>query len=185
MPVRLPVPDLRLPRMTMRRWLVAVAVVALLSGWLGVAGALAWSGVVVLILGPLAFAFLAPFVLARPGPSLAVATWSASLYPALSAWCMYVAFVSARVALGHRPGVLDHGTFIQFLCLLTLFLLVTAPLATLTCLLFTALMFGGKIDLGGRPLWRLSPLLLAPLVWVFTVSIMTCDFLGAFEWFMD
>lgn len=161
-------------RFTIRRMMVAVAIVALLFAWLDVVGTIAVAGMILVALIPVA--------LAAPGRRVGVAAWVLSLYPLMTPVSLYLTWLAAWCVLGHRPRPsLDDpkeiGLLVDVPYVMTYLSSVAWPISLVAGLTFTA--FRSSRRSGPNPL----PILIA--AWFLAFAILRWDPLDVVGWFMD
>ena len=178
---------MRLPRVqfTIRRLMLVVACVGVLSAWLRMPGAGALTAAAIFIIMPTCLALFAHIILARPGYRGLVATSVAAAWPALLLWVIHAAWVIAFGFLGHRPGPRDDGPVIDVLGDTVMLMWILSILSPVACLLLALAPDMDRMAVGGHTGLRAVPLLLMPLVWLSVLAFMRWDPLGAVVWFVD
>lgn len=162
--------------------MTAIAILAVLFGAFGVAGA--WPMAVVL------GAIVLPVVLAGPGRRLRAAAWVGALYPLSLPASLYATWFTAWLVLGHRPrrGLDDPyglGPVVQFPAALTFWFGFSLPLSLFISIapMMAYIAVGTEQKTLSR--WRASALVLVPVaVWLSVCA----GLLGSGEvvaWYLD
>ncbi len=168
-------------RFTVRRMMIAVAVVALLIACLGTLGAVEFVALTLISLVPIAAA--------PRGSRLRVSSWVASFSPVLVLLSLYALWAFGWGFLGHPPRpTLDNplrlNSHLEGPVYLLFILAMASPLSLVACLLLPVLSIAFGMG-GGRSLAReFAPLLTLPIVWLCVIAVLAWDPLRILDWFI-
>jgi hypothetical protein len=157
-------------RFTIGRLMIAVAVAGLISAWLRVPDAGAFTVASVLILNPPAIGLVYLFRFAKPGHRLLAATWVAAWWPLTIPWSLHAGWAAAYVYLGRAPGPGDFGPVFHFAQGWVLVFMLLSLFSPIVCLFLA--FFPKERVVGGRPgSPAMMPVLLIPVAWFLAAGI--------------
>ncbi|QEH39318.1 hypothetical protein OJF2_79330 (plasmid) [Aquisphaera giovannonii] len=162
-------------RFTIGRLMAAVAVIAILLGWLGLWAALAFVG--------LSLVVIIPAAIAPPGHRLEAASWASSLQPAVVLFYLYATWATAWCVLGHPPRpALDDPKSISPIVdvpydMFAFSLMLGSMICACTGLLLSAVCLVRRRSVG--------PLLTLPFAWLAGFLALASDPLGVLFWYFD